>query len=55
MMHQSYCFAGNVVWSDVNSVKRALLSLSKKFTEEELEEQKKELRRREKDGKLFVF
>ena len=42
-----------MVWSDVNSVKRALLSLSKKYTEEELEELKKELRMREKDGKYL--
>ena len=38
------------MWSDVHSVKRALRSLSKKFTPEELEEKKAELRRREKDG-----
>lgn len=42
-----------MVWSDVHSVKRALLSLSKKYTEEELEELKKELRMREKDGKYL--
>ena len=38
------------MWSDVHSVKRALRSLSKKFTPDELEEKKAELRRREKDG-----
>ena len=42
--------SGNVVWSDVHSVKRALMSLSKKFTTEELEETKAELRRKEKEG-----
>ncbi|KAL5265475.1 hypothetical protein ACHWQZ_G006255 [Mnemiopsis leidyi] len=45
----------NVVWSDVHSVKRALRSLSKKFTPEELEEKKAELRRREKDEDEFYL
>lgn len=45
----------NVVWSDVHSVKRALMSLSKKFTTEELEETKAELRRKEKEEDEFYL
>ena len=43
------------MWSDVHSVKRALLTLSHRVTEEELKLKKEELVQREKDGRLFTL
>ena len=47
--------SGNVVWTDVHSVKRALLNMSAPFTGEELEKRKEELKERERTGEQRVF
>ena len=44
-----------MVWTDVHSVKRALLNMSAPFTGEELEKRKEELKERERTGEQRVF